>query len=175
MQKYTKITISGPICSGKTSLFWSLQEHLIWPTFSASQFFRDYSRTHNLSLEKAEEQSNILTRKIDTRMAEMLKSSGNIIVEGWMAGIMANNIPGVLKVLLTCSDKERISRFAERENVSLREAENRIKQREVNLLRVLTRIYNRSDFLNPKNYNLVIDTTLISKNKLLSLVVDKLK
>ncbi|MBI2029472.1 cytidylate kinase family protein [Candidatus Gottesmanbacteria bacterium] len=171
---YKKITISGLICTGKTSLFWGLQEKLIWPTFSASQFFRDYSRTHNLSLEKAEEQSNILTRKIDTRMADMLKSSGNIIVEGWMAGIMADELGGVLRILLTCSDQERIHRFANREQLSLKEAEVRVKQRENNLFKVLNKIYKRLDFLDRKNYNLIIDTTSLSKEETVATVLQKL-
>jgi len=55
--KYSKITISGKICTGKTTLFWDLQKKLNWPVFSTGQFFRDYARQHNLSLEKAEEQN----------------------------------------------------------------------------------------------------------------------
>lgn len=171
---YNKITISGLICTGKTSLFWDLQEKLIWPTFSVSQFFRDYSRTHNFSLEKAEEQSERLTKKVDFRVANMLKSNGNLIVEGWMAGIMADNFADVLRVLLTCSDKVRIKRFADREKVSIEEATSRIKEREENLFRVLNKIYNRSDFVDPRNYNYVIDTSNILQDTLVNQVLTRL-
>lgn len=170
---YKKIAISGLICTGKTSLFWGLQEKLIWPTFSASQFFRDYSRTHHLLLEKAEEQSETLTRKVDHRMAEMLKGSGNILIEGWMAGIMADNYPDVLKILLTCQDQVRIKRFAAREKISEKEAAFHIREREKNLFKILAKIYHRNDFVNPQNYNLVIDTTTISVDMLVRQVLTK--
>lgn len=170
---YNKITISGLICTGKTSLFWGLQEKLIWPTFSASQFFRDYSRTHNFSLEKAEEQSEYLTKKIDFRVANMLKSNGNLIVEGWMAGIMADKNPDTLRILLTCKDEVRIKRFAVREKYTYKEAAYHIQQREKNLFKVLEKIYKRLDFVDPKNYNFIIDTTSISVDTLVTQVLTK--
>lgn len=170
---YNKITISGLICTGKTSLFWGLQERLIWPTFSASQFFRDYSRIHNLSLEKAEEQSEVLTKRIDSRMAQMLNSSGNIIMEGWMAGIMANELPDVLRVLLTCKNEVRINRFAIRGKMTEKEAAHHIQEREKNLFKVLKKIYKRCDFVDTKNYNFVVDTTSISIDTLVKQILTK--
>lgn len=170
---YKKITISGLICTGKTSLFWGLQEKLIWPTFSASSFFRDYSRTHNLSLEKAEEQGEVLTKKVDLRIAEMLKISNNIIIEGWLAGIMADQLPDVLRVLLTCQDEVRIKRFAAREKMTEKEAAFHIQEREKNLLKVLQKIYHRNDFIDPRNYNFVVDTTNISVDTLVRQILSK--
>lgn len=172
--KYSKITISGLICTGKTSLFWGLQEKLIWPTFSTSQFFRDFARNNKLSLEKAEEQNNILTKRVDFRVADMLKSSGNLLVEGWMAGLMANDYSGILKVLLTCDKKVRIERFSQREKVDLKEAEKRIEERETNLLQTLERIYKRNDFLEEKKYDLVLDTTKINIKKTADLVLQNI-
>ncbi len=170
---YKKITISGLICTGKTSLFWGLQEKLVWPTFSASQFFRDYSRTHNLSLEKAEEQSTMLTKKVDLQMTNMIKADGNIIIEGWMAGIMADQLPQVLRILLTCNREVRIKRFAVREKMTEKEATYHIQQREKNLFRVLEKIYKRSDFVDPKNYNFIVDTTNVSVDTLVTQILNK--
>lgn len=173
---YNKVTISGLICTGKTTLFWGLQENLIWPTFSVSQFFRDYARIHRLSLEKAEEQNKILSQKVDMRVSEMLKNqSGNLIVEGWMAGIMADFFPHVLRVLLTCQDKVRIERFAKRERISFASAEKKIRAREKNLFAALKKIYQREDFIDPKNYNFVVDTTDLAKEELIEKVLEKLK
>ncbi len=167
---YTKVTISGLICTGKTTLFWNLQKKLTWPSFSASQFFRDYSRTHNLSLETAAEQNNRLTREVDEHMKKLIIESKNIIVEGWMAGIMAKDLPAVLRVLLTCDFSVRVRRFADREQVAPSEAENRIRTREKNLFDKLKDIYNRDDFVDPSNFNLVIDTTSLSSEPLLEMV-----
>lgn len=173
---YNKVTISGLICTGKTTLFWGLQENLIWPTFSVSQFFRDYARIYNLSLEKAEEQNKILTKRVDLRVSEMLKNpSGNLIVEGWMAGIMADCFPHVLRVLLTSRDKVRIERFAKRGRISFETAEEKIKAREKNLFDALEKIYHRGDFVDPKNYNFTLDTTDLVKEELIEKVLRKLK
>jgi len=171
---YSKITISGLICSGKTTLFWDLFKKLNWPTFSASHFFRDYSRTHGTSLQKAEEQTQSLTKVVDFGMLELLKNEQHIILEGWMTGIMADDLPGVLRVFLTCTDEERIKRFAEREKVSLEEAKYQIKERENNVYGKLQSIYKRNDFLDPKNYNLVIDTTTKSPQEILTEVLLKI-
>lgn len=167
---YTKVTISGRICTGKTTLFWPLQKKLKWPTFSASQYFRDYSRTHGASLQKAEEQHPDLTREVDLRMKTLLSEQEHIILEGWMAGIMADQTPGVLRILLTCDDHERARRYAKRDSVSLDEAQEKIKEREASWTTKLSRIYGRSDFFDPENYNLIIDTTHRSLEETLALV-----
>lgn len=171
---YDKITISGQICTGKTTLFWNLYRTLHWPTFSASLFFRDYAKLHHASLEKAEEQSNKITKEIDLGMRSLMKKRSEMIIEGWMAGLMARGIPHVLKILLTCDPKEQIKRFAHRAGVDKGAAKQKIHDRERNLFAVLKKIYNRDDFLDPKNYDLVINTTKQSPEKILQAVLQKL-
>ncbi len=172
---YNKVTISGRICTGKTTLFWILQKKLGWPTFSASQYFRDYSRSTGVSLQKAEEQNPNLTKEVDLRMKKLLLEEEHILLEGWMAGIMADQMPDVLRILLTCEDTQRIKRFAKREKVSEEEAKANIEERERNLFTKLEEIYHRSDFVHPKNYNLVIDTTHKSLEETLGVVLKALK
>ena len=109
---YTKITISGKICTGKSTLFNNLSQHLKWPTFHTGQFFREYAKKHHLLLEKAQEQSVKLTKKIDYKVRAMLKiKKGNLIVDSWMAGIMADSFPHVLRVLLVSEDTIRIKTY----------------------------------------------------------------
>ncbi|MBI1869551.1 cytidylate kinase family protein [Candidatus Gottesmanbacteria bacterium] len=171
---FNKVTISGKICTGKTTLFWNLYKHLGWPTFSGSQFFRDYARNHGILLESAKEQIPDLTKEVDLSMARLLKSKDHIIIEGWMAGIMADKIPGVLRILLTSSDRVRAQRFAKREGVALEEAEKSIADRTNNWLTRLEKIYHRADFFDPKNYNFVLDTTYLSEEEMMEKVVQKL-
>lgn len=171
---YNRVTISGSICSGKTTLFWDLYKKLNWPTFSAGHFFRDYARNQQVSLQKAEEQDTQLTKIIDYGMKELLTKERHIILEGWMAGIMANKLPRVLRVLLVADEKARIKRFAKREKCSIEQAKQKIKQRAENVFAKLEQIYGRSDFLDPKNYNLVIDTTDKKADEVLSGVLRKL-
>ncbi len=171
---FKKITLSGPICSGKSSAFKNLQKKLGWPSFSASEFFRDYCQKKKIPLWQAEKRPDSLTRKVDLGMRERLKKKENLILEGWMAGIMAQGIPQVLKVLLTAEDKERVKRFAIREKLSQKEAGKKLREREENLLAKLKRVYQRDDFLVPKNYDLVIDTTFLKPKETAQKILDKL-
>ena len=172
--KYTKITISGKICTGKTTLYKSLQDKLKWSVFSTGQYFREYAKKHTLSLEKADEQNEKITKQVDYKVRDLLKKDKHIIAEGWMTGIMADAYPSILKILLVCDDKTRISRFAQREHIDISEAEKRIKERENNVFNKLKQIYSRNDFLDKKNYNLIIDTTHITPQKILQRVISRL-
>lgn len=172
---YTKVTISGQICTGKTTLFWDLYRKLHYPTFSASLFFRDYAKMHHASLQKAEEQNDNLTKEIDLSMQRLLQTSPQIIVEGWMAGIMAHDISGVLKVLLTCDQDIQIKRFAQREQVTEEVAKQKVTEREENLFSTLNKIYKRDDFIDPKNYDLVVNTSNKLPEETLAIVLKALE
>lgn len=173
--KYTKITISGKICTGKSTLFTNLARKLKWKTFHTGDFFRDYVKKHGLILEKAEEQNEELTKKIDYQARDILKNKENhYIFDGWMTGLMADHYPHVLRILLTCDDHIRATRFAKREKISIDEAKKAIKEREENLFNKLIAIYHRNDFVNPKNYNCVIDTTFLTSNEVFQKVFNTL-
>ncbi len=174
--KYTKITISGRICTGKSTLFTNLATKLGWHTFHTGRLFREYAKKHGFVLEKAEEQNEELTKKIDYQARDILeKKEGYYIFDSWMAGLMADHFPHVLRILLTCDDDIRALRFAKRENISLDEAKKAIKEREENLFNKLESIYHRRDFVDPKNYDCIIDTTVISQTDVSKRVVQKLE
>jgi cytidylate kinase len=139
------------------------------------QLFRDYVKTNKLNLDQVEEQNDELTKKIDFKVQDMLKLPGNLIVDGWMSGIMANHFPNILKVLLICDDNIRYQRFADREKISLNEAKVRVDERQNNWLSKLKKIYKRGDFMDPKNYDLIIDTSNISFQDVLKKVLQKIK
>jgi len=155
---YNKITISGRICTGKSTLFKHLGDKLQWETFSTSTYFRTYAAQKGYSIDKAEEQNKKITQKIDYMVRDMLESKSNLIAEGWMAGVMAYDVPDALKVLLVCPNTIRYRRYAQRESVTLGQARTKITEREENLLSTLSTIYGIDDILDPKRYNIVIDT-----------------
>jgi len=92
-----------------------------------------------------------------------------------MSGIMANNFSNVLKVLLICEDTIRYKRFANREKINLDEAKIRVDERQNNWLSKLKKIYKRNDFMDPKNYDLIIDTSNISSQDVIKKVLNSLK
>lgn len=171
---YKKATISGQICTGKTTLFSDLEKTLGWTIFSAGHFFREYAKTKEISIENADEQNEKLTKEVDLHMQSMLKEKDNILLEGWMTGIMAQGIPEVLKILLTCDDEERIQRFMKREHVSKEEAMVSVRDRQGNWKKKLEKIYKRNDFFDPKNYDLVVDTTDKKSDEVLHIVLSAL-
>jgi predicted cytidylate kinase len=174
-----KITISGKICTGKSTLLKSLQKELNWPVFMTGQLFREFVKKNKLNLEHVEEQSENLTKKIDFKVRDMLKSPGNLIVDGWMSGIMANHFPNILKILLICDDNIRYQRFAHREKISIEEAKKRVEERQNNWFRKIEKIYktDRKEFTDKNNYDLIVNTSHITpyeafKKVLLSIEID---
>lgn len=171
---FSKITISGKICTGKSSVFRQLQKILNWPTFSSGAYFREYAKTHNLVLNNAEEQTDVFTRKVDGMAKEMLNKPGNLLLDAWLGGILAGNTKDVLKVLLTADDTTRFGRFAAREKISFEEARREVLQRDLSWFKKVKKIYNRSDFFDKKNYSLVIDTSHMTVENIVSTILKSL-
>lgn len=169
--KYLNITISGQICTGKSTLRNLLTKKLGWPTFSTGELFRQYTKDHNLSLDQAEEQNNQLAKKIDGQVRELLKTKKHLIVDSWLAGITAKEIPGVLKILLVCKDDIRYKRFGKREKLSYQEAKSRVDERFNNWTKKINQIYHRKDFFAEKYFDLVIDTSYITPQAVLRKVL----
>lgn len=155
-----------------------LQRELKWPIFRTGQLFRDYAKKKQFNLDLVKEQNDELTKKIDYQVRDMINSSGNLIVDGWMSGIMADGLPNVLKILLICEDEIRYQRFAYREKISLEEAKKRVEERQNNWFQKIEKIYkiDPKKLIDKNNYDLIIDTSNITPQevlkKILLLVID---
>lgn len=171
--KYSNISISGKICTGKSTVWRKLKKKLGWESFSTGQMFREYAEKNKLSIDAVEEQDS-MGKHIDTIVHNRLKHEHNLILDTWVHGFMSKNIPQVLRVLLVCDDKERYRRFMKRENITLEKARERVQQREKKLLSKLAEMYNKDDILDPKHYNIVIDTTKNFPDKIVEKIVGKL-
>ncbi len=171
---YSKITISGKICTGKSSVFHELQKKLNWPTFSSGLYFREYARKHSLLLNNAEEQTDKLTHEVDDKVKEMLHKPGNLLLDAWLGGVLAEGTTDVLKVLLIADDTVRFKRFAEREKVSVEEAKKEVYQRDSSWFDRVKKIHNRSDFFDKKKYDIVIDTSHIDVAQVVSFILKTL-
>jgi len=171
---YSKITISGKICTGKSSVFRELVKKLKWPTFSTGAYFREYAKTHKLELNNAEEQTNKLTHKVDGMVKEMLAKPGNLLLDAWLGGILAEGTQDVLKVLLVANDDIRFKRFAKRESVSFDTAKTEVLLRDSSWFDKVKKIHKRSDFFNQENYTIVIDTSSKDVNQIVEEILKKL-
>ncbi len=199
---YKNITISGLPGCGSTTLLTELKEKLKadgWIGFSGGEFMRAYAIEKGLfdSSQAAHHSATVYSddfdRQVDYGIREKVANQEKWIIESWLSGFMAQNVPGTLKVLMTCSDDAvRIDRIVNRDNVDVSSAKASIYNRYQGNLLKWRRMYANEwqewvvktgklqetepiDFWRRELYDLVIDTFSNSKEKTLQLVLDAIK
>ncbi|HPS40430.1 MAG TPA: AAA family ATPase [Candidatus Woesebacteria bacterium] len=199
---YKNITISGLPGCGSTTLLTELKEKLKadgWIGFSGGEFMRAYAIEKGLfdSSQAAHHSATVYSddfdRQVDYGIREKVTNQEKWIIESWLSGFMAQNVPGTLKVLMTCSDDAvRIDRIVNRDNVDVSSAKASIYNRYQGNLLKWRRMYANEwqewvvktgklqetepiDFWRRELYDLVIDTFSNSKEKTLQLVLDAIK
>ncbi|HZZ98332.1 MAG TPA: AAA family ATPase [Candidatus Saccharimonadia bacterium] len=200
---YRNVTISGLPGNGSTTLLKLLKEKLSsenWKGFSGGEFMRDYATKKGLFDPKTNKFHHDATvygedfdREVDFGMREKLEKENHWILESWLSGFFAQQVPGVLKVLLICSeDAVRIDRIVNRDKVSIAEAKSHIMERTDKNLGKWSRMYAKQwqdwvvkpgtvsasspiDFWLPDLYDVVIDTYSSSREETLEKVVQALR
>lgn len=175
--KYKNITVSGKIAVGTTTLAKNLQQTLGWKYINTGQLQREFDRHHGINEHKqgALARSDDHERQMEEMSKKKLNQEKHLIYEAWLSGFVARDIPGVLKVLLICSeDAVRIDRVVNRDKVTVEEAKQFIKQREEENIKKWKKLYGDYDFWDPKYYDLVIDTFSSGSMQTLGRVLDKL-
>ncbi|MDO8497496.1 MAG: cytidylate kinase family protein [bacterium] len=166
--KFDNLTISGGIAVGTSTLANNLKTYLkpySWTFFSGGEFMRDYAikkglfPKDNRQHHNANVYSDEFDKQIDYGMRERLQKEKHIVLEAWLSGFFAKDLKNTLKVLLVCSNEAlRIDRVANRDQVSISEAKNLIKERVESNFKKWERLYGVSDFFDPKYYDLILDT-----------------
>lgn len=178
---YHNITISGRVGTGKNTLLQNLKpylEPLGWKFYSGGDYMRQFVAEHKLDANyhhKATDYNDDVDRKVDFGRREKLEKEERQVFEGWLAGYTAQGIPGVLKVLLVCSNPALvIDRLVNRDNITVEEAKQHMYEREEENTKKWKRMYGNHDFWDPKLYDLVIDTYSSSRDETLHKVLDAL-
>src|SRR3990167_7112005 len=197
--KYKNTTISGLPGAGSSILGEHLSKALGWQWFSGGDFMREYAIKKGL-FDKAKSVHHAATvyndgfaRKIDYGMREKLKKESGKILESWLSGFVAQQVPGVLKVLVHCSNDDiRVDRLVNRDKISIEAAKKHIFERQEQNLDKWTRMYQKEwaswvakdkqshrlgkyfHFFHPSLYDLVIDTYSHDRKQTLNLVLKKL-
>ena len=175
--RYRNIAISHKVAAGSSTLAKNLHEVLGWKVVNAGEIQRRYDREHGIHEDKqgALARPDEHEREIDAMTKKMLANEHNLIYVGWLAGFMAQGIPGVLKVLLFCSDEAvRVDRVANRDRVSIQQAKQFIRQREEENIKKWRRLYGDVNFWDPKYFDVIIDTYSSGPLETLGRVLDKL-
>lgn len=196
--KYRNITISGLPGCGSTTLMNLLKGTLDWQCYSGGEFMRAYAieKGYFNSQENVHHDATVypddFDRQVDYAVREKLTIEKNYIFEAWLSGFLAQGVPDVLKVLVTCSDNAvRIDRIVNRDGIGVDEAKVHILSRETKNRQKWNIMYAHEwqewvvkpgtlpaeaqiDFWHPKLYDLVIDTYRYSREEALDLVLHEL-
>ncbi len=200
-KKYSckNVTISGLPGSGTTTLLQLLKIELKfdgWTGYSGGEFMRQYAVEKGLYDNKQKIHHDAMAygenfdRQIDLGIRENLQSKEKWIIESWLSGFMAQGLPDVLKILVTCPDDSvRIDRIVNRDEVTVEEAKRHLQQRyEVNLKNWsnmyaeqwqkwvvghdLAESNEKIDFWKPELYDLVIDTYSSNQQQATKIALD---
>lgn len=182
--KYSSVAISGRPGAGRSTLLKNLMpivKPLGWEIFSGGDWARQFaigSGKHDANDPKhhlATDYGDDVDFQIDQALRKKISDPGvHMVVESWIAGWNARGLKHVLKVLLMCDDALRIDRVVNRDNISVEEAKKHLFMREDANLGKWKRLYNVSDFWDPKYYDLVINTYSHGPKETLDLVLQAL-
>ncbi|MBI2617684.1 cytidylate kinase family protein [Candidatus Gottesmanbacteria bacterium] len=159
LPKWKNITVSGRAASGATTLSKKLSEKLGWKLINGGELYREYAKKNGIPLAATTQSEDSYHLELDNFIKEKLRSEKHIIIESWLSGFDAQNIPGIFKIFVTCSDDNiRVDRIVNRDNMTIEEAKQHLKQREEENIIKWEKLYHTRDFWNPNLYDLIINT-----------------
>lgn len=170
--KYRSIVLSGPVAAGTSTAAKVLSEKLNLPVKSPGDFFRKFMQEHNIPLPNKEEIPDDVDRKIDEETTDMIEKSPGVIVDSLYAGYFTRNMPQVLRVLLKADEEERIRRALSRTHTH-KETAGDVRQRDRAHDLKFRKLYADENFLDPKFFDLVIDTTNTKAEEVIKKITKK--
>lgn len=177
------ITVSGRIASGSTTLAKRLAQILNWRHVEGGEIFWEAIR-QKLGLDP----KDTALRPDDTDQAfeqyqkRLLTEDEHIVLETKLAGFNAQNIQGVFKILVICTDENgvdqtniRIDRLVNREGTGIEKAKEEVLVREKNDIDKWQRLYadnnDRWVYWDERYYDLVINTYSHDKEQTVALAL----
>jgi len=172
LMKYLSIVLCGPVASGTTTAAKALAEKINLEYHSAGDFFRDYMKKHNIPLPNKEQIPDDIERELDDKLTNLLESKKPVVIDGLYQAYFAKNMPHVLKVLLTADEDVRIKRAIARTHTHKETAQD-VKKRDAAHDLKFRKLYADENFLDPKFFDLVIDTTDTQQEEVVSQILKK--
>jgi CMP/dCMP kinase len=173
-----KISVSGIVGSGKSTIAKLLAEKLGYDYYSVGGFMREIAEKRNMQLSRLSAIAE-KNREIDDELDDMQKRlihKNNLVMDSRLGFYF---LPDSYKIFLTVSiDKaaQRIfnaSRGVEKYN-SLEECKGYLKKR-INSEKIRYKKYYNIDFPNLKEFDLIIDTTNKTPEEVLDEIFEKMK
>ena len=173
-----RITISGPIGSGKTTVCNLLSKRLGYNCVVSGSIFREMANEHKMTLAEFGalcERDMRYDRLLDERMVQIARDNPDIILEGRLVAHMLqkNGIPA-LKFFLTADLETRAKRVVEREGKQLETAMLETSEREESEA-VRYRAYYGINIKSGDVYDVVIDTADKTPEQIVDIMVKKVE
>lgn len=175
VSRIRNIAVSGDIGTGKTTLAKNLAERLGFRHLHAGEYFRKWHKLHNLPLDQTEKIPPQVDREMDFDYQRMMSSEDKIVFESHLAGWLAKDLEDVFKILCVADIKVSMERAAKRDGVSVEEAKKNAKLRSEALTRKFKKLYGVKNHLDPKYFDLVIDTTNKTPEEVLRMALEKIQ
>jgi len=174
------ITITGLPGSGKSTLAKNLAKELKLEHYSAGDFLRGIAREQGKTLMQIHEEmlrNRAIDDILDERTAKLGKERDNFVIDGRVAW---HFIPNSIKVFVTVDLKtaaERIfndMRPEEKENSSLEKTMRNMRNR-IGMNRARYKKLYGIDYLDKKNYDIIVDTTKSGAGQTMEKVLKQIK
>ncbi len=156
------IVIGGPHGTGKSTYAKVIAEKFSLKHLSAGEIFRQLAEEDGLSLHKFAMKAET-DLSIDRRIDETVNKEaerGSVIIDGQLAAWMTRD-KADLKIFLTAPDDIRFKRIADRDCLTIREAERLTRERETKERVRFKKIYG-IDITDITVYHLIVDTSVLS-------------
>ncbi len=176
MKHRTLIIVAGLQGCGKSTLCDSLAKQFHCQVLHASKLFRELNHLDEKTTgwwEKAGLkfiQQRSRNTKMDEQLDEIILSTiqeGNWVVDSWTMPCLSRE---GIKVWLKASDEERSKRIAQRDNISPKEALEKIRARMQNEQRIYKKLYGFTFGEDLGPFHLVLDNTRLKPKETLDIV-----
>jgi cytidylate kinase len=172
-----KITISGKIGSGKTTVSKALCKRLKLKYLSTGDILRELAKEKGMTiteLVKLAEKETKYHKELDSKLTKMGKTQDNFVFDSRLAfHFIKNTIKIFLNVNLDIAAKRIFNqkRKKEKENISIEKTKKVIKKREQSELKTYKELYNLNHH-DKKHFDLVIDTSELTPKAIVDRVIN---
>ncbi len=173
-KKFKNIVISGGIGTGKSTLARNLAKELGWEMISSGEWFRRWHNDNNIPLDHPDLVPKDIDEQLDYGLQKKMREEENIVFESHLGGWLAQDISTTFKVLCTAEWDTMIERASKRDGKSFLEEERFAKKRGETLATKFEKLYKVKDTFDPNFFDLVVDTTTLSPEQVLHLVLSEL-
>lgn len=173
--KYKNIAISGLTGSGKSTLARKLAEKLGWKFMSTGNFIRQWQKENNVPFLEPDKIPEEVDKKIDYGYQALMRDNQGEVFESRLAGWLSKDYPETFKVLMICDPHIAAARISHRDGIDGEKAMSEAANRERLLKEKFIRLYDAGDYLDEKNFDLVIDTAKVSADEAMQLVLNKVQ